>query len=128
MQTVLIISTRTVFILWPLYIYYFCKQTITAWEDILWIDDYSDWNESGCLYGFSFNISYFYFKFCSFQFVIKLLTTLDIIICYRLMWCDLNSVHNWCLSFYIQKLSRFNLMSIRLIFFVKWAIIYKSLQ
>lgn len=57
--TALIISTRNVFIMWPLYMYYFCKQTIAACEQRLWIGDISDSNESGCLYGFSFNISYF---------------------------------------------------------------------
>ena len=112
-----------------IYVLFFVNNIIVVWEQRIWIYDYSDSNESRCLYGFSFNISYFCSSFfCSFQFVIKFSTALDIIIFYRLMWWDLNSVHIWCLSFYIKQLSYFNLMNRRLIFFVKWAVIYKSLQ
>jgi hypothetical protein len=51
----------------------FCKQTIAAWEQRLWIDDYSDWNESGCLYGFSF------------QYIILLFQVLFISICNQII-------------------------------------------
>jgi hypothetical protein len=55
-------------------------------ERRLWTYNDTDWNESGCFVtALAFNISNFYFEFCSYQFVIKLSTTLDIIICCRLM-------------------------------------------
>jgi hypothetical protein len=50
----------------------FCKQTIAAWRQRLWIDD-SDWNESGCLYGFSF------------QYIILLFQVLFISICNQII-------------------------------------------
>ena len=84
LQTVLIFSTRIVLSCGLYILIIFCKQAIAAWRQRLWIDD-SDWNESGCFVtALAFNISNFYFKFCSYQFVIKLSTTLAII-----MLCDL---------------------------------------
>jgi hypothetical protein len=43
--------------------------------------------------------------------VIKALTTLDIKTYYRLMCCDLNSVHVLCISVLAQQLLCFDLMS-----------------
>jgi hypothetical protein len=51
----------------------FVNKTIVAWEQRLWIDDYSDWNESGCLYGFSF------------QYIILLFQVLFISICNQII-------------------------------------------
>jgi hypothetical protein len=57
-----------------------------------------------------------------------IVTTLDITFCYRLMWLDLYDAYVLCFSYYVQQLSCSNLMNRRLIFFIKWAVIYKSLQ
>ena len=125
----LIIPTGMFYPVAFIYSLIFVRNPSLLGEQRLWTYEDTNWNESGCFVtALAFNISNFYFEFCSYQFVIKLLTTLAIIICCRLMWFGLCVVHIWCLLFYVQRLSFFNLMSRRFIFFVKWTVMYRSSQ
>ena len=127
LQTVLMISTGNVSPCGLYILIIFCKQAITVGriETMdLWLYRL-EWKWIFCTTLSSIDHT-FVQVFCAFQFVIELLTTLDIKICYRLMRYDLNFFHIWCISFYSQQLLCLNLMNRRFIFFVKWTVMYKS--